>query len=283
MLAFKNDVPHAVDVLGDMLTNSSYQRYHVELEKDTIWQELQATNDDQFETLMEHVYSNVYSGHMMGLPILGEVDNIHKITREMIVGFHKRMYYGENIVIVGTGNIEHNTLVDLAEQHFGRLPRTNGGIEILNTEQPKFKPGLLYVRDEIMQTQNVGVFYNAPPWGHPDFYAFLLLQRIFGNYSQDLLHESLNDVMGQHNMMHDFVKRVPDLERYDCIYSPYSDSAIFGHYFAGSPAFTEEMSYIGGIIGSVFANYLSDSDVTRAKYKLYHELLGVQAASDIMQ
>jgi predicted Zn-dependent peptidase len=88
MLAFKSDVPHAVDVLGDMLCNSQYQRYHVELEKETIWQELQATNDDSFETLMENVYFNVYRNHMMGLPILGEIDNIHKINRDMIVSYH---------------------------------------------------------------------------------------------------------------------------------------------------------------------------------------------------
>ena len=55
MLAFKNDISHAVDVLGDMLCNSKYERYHVELEKETIWQELQSTNDDSFETLMENV------------------------------------------------------------------------------------------------------------------------------------------------------------------------------------------------------------------------------------
>ena len=121
MLAFKNDVPHAVDVLGDMLCNSKYERYHVELEKETIWQELQSTNDDSFETLMENVYYNVYRKHMMGLPILGEIDNIHKITRDMIVEYHQRMYFAENMIIVGTGNINHNQLVDLAEQHFGKL------------------------------------------------------------------------------------------------------------------------------------------------------------------
>jgi predicted Zn-dependent peptidase len=64
---------------------------------------------------MEAVYLNTYKDHMMGLPILGEVDNIHKITREMIVEFHQRMYFGENMVIVGTGNVNHNELVDLAE------------------------------------------------------------------------------------------------------------------------------------------------------------------------
>jgi len=31
------------------------------------------------------------------------------------------MYYGENMTIVGTGNVEHEALVDLAEQHFGKL------------------------------------------------------------------------------------------------------------------------------------------------------------------
>ena len=40
MLSFKNDVAHSVDVLGDMLCNSKYDHYHVEVEKDTIYQEL---------------------------------------------------------------------------------------------------------------------------------------------------------------------------------------------------------------------------------------------------
>jgi len=100
---------------------------------------------------MENVYFNVYREHMMGLPILGEMHNIHKITREMIVEFHQRMYFGENIIIVGTGNIEHQMLLDLAERHFGKLQRTNGGIQILNMDTPEFNPGLLYVRDDQMQ------------------------------------------------------------------------------------------------------------------------------------
>ena len=44
---------------------------------------------------------------MMGQPILGDIDNIRSINREMVVDFHRRNYYGENMVIVGTGKIEH--------------------------------------------------------------------------------------------------------------------------------------------------------------------------------
>ena len=51
----------------------------------------------------------------MGQPILGDIDNIREITRDMIVDFHSRNYFGENMVIVGAGAIGHNQLVDLVE------------------------------------------------------------------------------------------------------------------------------------------------------------------------
>ena len=91
-----------------MLCNSIYDNYHLEMEKDTIWSELESVNQDSKETCMENVYYNVYRKHMMGLPILGEIDNIHKINRDMIVDYHQRMYFAENMIMVGTGNIKHD-------------------------------------------------------------------------------------------------------------------------------------------------------------------------------
>ena len=71
MLSFNNGVEKSVEILGDMLCNSIYDNYHLEMEKETIWQELLATNQDYMETLMESVYNNIYKNHMMGMPILG--------------------------------------------------------------------------------------------------------------------------------------------------------------------------------------------------------------------
>ena len=53
MLCFKKNLGHSVEVLGDMLCSSIYDKYHLEMEKETIWQELLATNQDFMETLME--------------------------------------------------------------------------------------------------------------------------------------------------------------------------------------------------------------------------------------
>jgi predicted Zn-dependent peptidase len=52
---------------------------------------------------------------MMGQPILGDIDNIRQIRRDQVVDFHETNYFGENMVIVGTGDVDHQMLVDLAE------------------------------------------------------------------------------------------------------------------------------------------------------------------------
>ena len=106
-LSFPNGVAKSVEILGDMLCNSNYDNYHLEMEKDTIWQELEATNQDPKETLMENVYFNCFRDHMMGQPILGDIDNIRQINRDMVVDFHQRNYFGENMVIVGAGAVDH--------------------------------------------------------------------------------------------------------------------------------------------------------------------------------
>jgi hypothetical protein len=61
-----------------------------------------------------------------------------------------------------------------------------------------------------------------------------------------MYHEAMSDCISQTNVMHDFVKTIPEVQRYDAIYSPYSDCGIFGHYFSGDPKNTQIMSYLGG-------------------------------------
>ena len=100
---------------------------------------------------MENVYYNIYgSNHMMGAPILGDIENIYAVTRDMVVDFHNTNYFGKNMVLVGTGSVEHQMLVDLAEKHLSKFPMNNVK-PIKNTEKPIFTPSLLFVQDEEMQ------------------------------------------------------------------------------------------------------------------------------------
>lgn len=122
----------------------------------------------------------------MALPILGVRENIRRITQHMVKEYHATNYIGPNIVVVGAGNVNHEHLTELAEKYFGGLPnKSPTGIEPRNTEKPNFTPSILSMKDEELPNLNVGVFFEAPGWFNPDYYPFLVLQRVLGEYTQD--------------------------------------------------------------------------------------------------
>lgn len=78
-------------------------------------------------------------------------------------------------------------------------------------EKPEFLSEILYIRDDEMMNSNAGIFYPAPSWKDKHFYAFLLLQRVFGSYSMERHSDHLADVKYQYNTMHSILGGLPDV------------------------------------------------------------------------
>jgi predicted Zn-dependent peptidase len=49
---------------------------------------------------------------MMGQPIKGDADILSQISAADLAQFKAANYFGDNIVVVGTGNISHEQFVD---------------------------------------------------------------------------------------------------------------------------------------------------------------------------
>jgi len=283
MTVFKDDIPKAVEIIGDMLTNSLYQENQVENERETIYRECIETSKDQMEQTIEQGHYTSYRDHMMGQPILGIRENIGTINRDQIADFHATHYVGPNIVIVGAGDVSHQQLCELSEKYFGNLP-THPKNPIKNLDKPYFTPSFMTLRDDEMVNVNVGVFFEAPSWTHPDYYAMLLFQRILGEYTQDKYtgaHLNLPDQ--QYNTIHTHLGSLPDISIHKCIYAPYSDTGLFGSYIHGNEVHSYQMLYMSQLILTEYASYLNQVEVFRARNKLYNELLQLETGNDISQ
>jgi predicted Zn-dependent peptidase len=121
MTCFQKDVKNCVSILGDMLQNPLLNKNQVDEEKDTIKTELEESNKDTQETIMEGVHFNCFRDHMIGQPILGDIDNIYNVTQDMIREYHANNYVGKNLVVVGTGGVNHQEFVDMVANEFGQL------------------------------------------------------------------------------------------------------------------------------------------------------------------
>lgn len=80
--------------------------------------------------------------------------------------------------------------------------------------------------------------------------------------------------------MHKILGGLSDIQRHDCIFSPYSDCGIFGHYFMGGDNFARQMNYCGEALAEHYSREVSETELMRAKQKLYMELLGIESSTD---
>ena len=59
MTVFKDDISKAVEIIGDMLINSVYNKNQIESERETILRECEETSKDQMEQTIESSHYNV--------------------------------------------------------------------------------------------------------------------------------------------------------------------------------------------------------------------------------
>ena len=99
------------------------------------------------ETLIENAHFNVFREHMIGQPKKGDRDNTHNITADHLKDFYSTNFFGDNIVVVGVGNMNHEEFVNQVNENFANLPKQSKG-KIINTEKPIYIPAMLFIRDD---------------------------------------------------------------------------------------------------------------------------------------
>jgi predicted Zn-dependent peptidase len=114
------DLPLAVDVLGDMITASTLHPEDVEAERDVILDEIAMHDDDPDDVVHNLFAEQAWGDSPLGRPIAGTVGSIQGLTRAQIKRFHQRHYTPSNVVIAAAGNVDHAALVRQVKKAFGR-------------------------------------------------------------------------------------------------------------------------------------------------------------------
>lgn len=183
--SFSHDVAKSVEIISDILTGSKLDQSAIERERDVILREQQEVDKQLEEVVFDHLHAVAFQHQPLGRTILGPKENILSIQRDDLVNYIKQNYTADRMVLVGTGGVEHASLVDLASQHFGQLPTSQSPIK-LGESSSKTKPDFIgaevRVRDDTMPTCNVAIAVEGVGWNSPDYYPMLVAQSIMGNW-----------------------------------------------------------------------------------------------------
>jgi processing peptidase subunit beta len=93
------------------------------------------------------------------------------------------------MVLVGSGGVSHNQLVELAEKHFSGLasqPHSSAAaaLALAQKQKPRFVGSEVRIRDDTIPTANIAIAVEGVSWKDDDYFTALVTQAIVGNWDK---------------------------------------------------------------------------------------------------
>lgn len=92
----KEHFPRAVELLTDIVFQSTYPQTEIDKEVEVICDEIESYNDSPAELIYDDFENAVFAGHPLGHNILGRAETLRTYTTDDALAFTKR-FYGRRI------------------------------------------------------------------------------------------------------------------------------------------------------------------------------------------
>jgi len=187
----KEDLALAVDILSDILLNSSMDGEELAREQHVVVQEINQVDDTPDDIIFDHFQAAAFPDQPMGWPVLGREDIVRSVTPERLRGYMAANYAADNMVASASGNVDHDTFVALIERAFAALPRTSAVSEIAG----RYAGGdARQARD--LEQMHVVLGFGGVAHNDPDFYNIGALSTLLGEGMSSRLFQEIREKRG---------------------------------------------------------------------------------------
>lgn len=274
--AFKKDLAQCLDVLSDILLNSTIDNDALEVEKRVILREMEEVEKQTEEVIFDRLHMTAFRDSPLGFTILGSAENIRNMKREDILDYISRNYYGSRMVVAAAGDINHKELVEHVQKYFANVPVAKQQSIVVPAEKPFFCGSELIYRDDDMgPIAHIAVGFEGVPWKSPDVTAFMLMQAIVGSYRK---HDEglVPGKLSANTTVRNIATKMQTgcAEMFSAFNTCYRDTGLFGFY-AQCDEVAVEHCVLDLMYGITALSYsVTDEEVERGKAQLTTQLLG---------
>jgi predicted Zn-dependent peptidase len=133
-----------------------------------------------------------WSGHPLGLPILGTRESIESLTTQALRDYFAATYTSDNLIIAAAGNLEHASVRELVEKAFGGLKTGRAQSD----DAPPVDQALILVRHKELEQSHICLGVGAYPQNHPERYTALVLNTVMGGSMSSRLFQNVREKRG---------------------------------------------------------------------------------------
>ena len=248
----KADVPLALDVLSDILSNPNFAAEELEREKSVIEQEIGAAQDTPDDVVFEHLNELCYPDQPMGRSLLGTPKTLKRVQRDKLHGYLATHYRGPDMVVAAAGAVEHKA----------SLPRSSGALRV-STATPAPKPQAGEIRQGRLQGGASRSRAGASDAGAGRVAAdrsarcssLQVFTNILGGGMSSRLFQEVREKRGLCYSIYAF-------------HAPYADTGFFGLYTGTDPSDAPEMMEVIVDVINEAVETLTEAEIARAKAQM---------------
>lgn len=186
-----NHLETALWLDSDRISGFGISEESLRIQKDVVTEEkLLYADNSPYGTVEEESSKRLYKKSGYRWPVIGDMDNLKKVTLDEVENFFQRYYKPNNAVVSIVGDIDYDKTLNLVEKYYGSIRPGNEIRRNKFTEEN--------ISDEIradffdnIQLDGKFIFYRLPEMGTKDFYAANILSYILSDGDSSRFYQEL--------------------------------------------------------------------------------------------
>ncbi len=258
----KADVPLALDVLSDILSEPAFDAEELRREQNVIVQEIGATEDAPDDLVFDRLQETAFPMQPVGRSILGTPDTVRSFNATRLQAYLSRNYRAPGMVLAAAGAVEHDAVVAEAERRFAAFT----GPAAPSPERAHFRGGTRVETRDLEQV-HIAMALEGLPVRDEQLYSLQVFTSVLGGGMSSRLFQEVREIRGLCYAIHAF-------------HMPYTDTGLFALYAGTDESDAPElMRVVIDQIGNA-TETLNDTEVRRAKAQMKAGLLMALESSE---
>jgi len=246
----KEDLPLAIDILGDILRNPVFESEEVAREKGVVLQEIGAVMDTPDDLVFDLLQETAFPEQPLGRSILGTPETVNGFEPAHLNAYLDHHYRGSDMVLCAVGAVSHESVVALAREHcFSFDGPSNGQSRVI--EPARYTGGERRMVRDIEQNHLLLGFEGAS-YLEDDYYAAQVLASVLGGGMSSRLFQEVREKRGLCYSIYAF-------------HWAFHDTGLFGVYAAtGDAELTELTPVLAGELAQL-ADRVGEDELSRVR------------------
>jgi predicted Zn-dependent peptidase len=258
----KADVPLALDVLSDILSEPTFDPEELRREQNVIVQEIGATEDAPDDLVFDRLQETAFPKQPVGRSILGTPESVRSFDPARLRSYLARNYRAPDMLVAAAGAIEHDRIVAEAEKRFA----TFIGPAAPAPEPARFGGGTRVETRDLEQV-HIALALQGLPVRDEELYSLQVFTNVLGGGMSSRLFQEVRESRGLCYAIHAF-------------HMPYSDTGLFALYAGTDEADAPELMRVAIEEIRKATETLNETEVNRAKAQMKAGLLMALESSE---